>query len=257
MDFKEDKHMEVFVKKWKLKGFSNRTIKAYSYYIKRYLRSGKSASDFIYSLILSEKATATVRLACAALRNYLSDKTIEIPKREKKLPVVLSKKEIEKMIILTTNLKHRLVIVLLYSAGLRVSELINLKFEDIDFYRNLIHIKKGKGSKDRITLLSKKTKSFLRDYGLGQGLIFNSKARKYSIRAVESIIKKTAKKAGIIKNVTPHILRHSFATHLLENGVDLRIIQKLLGHSRLETTQIYTHVSKALITKIKSPIDLP
>ena len=255
MDFKEDKHIEGFVKKWKLKGFSNRTIKAYSYYIKRYLRSGKSASDFIYSLILSEKATATVRLACAALRNYLSDKNIEIPKREKKLPVVLSKKEIEEMIISTNNLKHRLVIVLLYSAGLRVSELINLRFEDIDFYRNIIHIKKGKGSKDRITLLSKKAKSFLRDYGLGSGLIFNTKARKYSIRAVESIIKKTAKKAGIIKNVTPHILRHSFATHLLENGIDLRIIQKLLGHSRLETTQVYTHVSKAGITKIKSPID--
>jgi len=255
MDFKEDEHIEEFVRKWRLKGFSNRTIEAYSYYIKSYLKSGKSASDFIYSLILSEKATATVRLACAALRNYLSDKTIEIPKREKKLPIILSKKEIEKMISSTNNLKHRLVIVLLYSAGLRVSELINLRFEDIDFYRSIIHIKKGKGSKDRITLLSKKTRSHLKLYGLGTGLIFNTKARKYSIRSIESIIKKAAEKAGIIKNVTPHMLRHSFATHLLENGVDLRIIQKLLGHSRLETTQVYTHVSKAAIAKIKSPID--
>jgi integrase/recombinase XerD len=253
-----------------LKGYSKKTKSAYLFHTAKFVESGLSPREFLLSLINNKKSKETVRVAGFAIKFYLSikakqnkeinniiEKTPNL-KRDKKLPLVLSKKDIENMIISTTNFTHRTIIMLLYSSGMRASELTNLKWEDIDFKRNIIHIKLAKGNKDRIVMLSPKIKKALNHLDINkQGIVFKTnRNKKYSLRSIEQIIKKAARKSGIKKNVTPHTLRHSFATHLLENGTDLRIIQKLLGHSNLETTQIYTHVSKADINRIKSPIDL-
>ena len=178
-------------------------------------------------------------------------------KESKRLPVVLSKKEIEHMILATKNLTHRLMIQIMYSAGLRASEIINLRWNDIDFNRNIIHLKLAKGNKDRIVMLSPKVKKQLNFFDIEKnGSVFNSnRNKKYSLATIEKVVSNAAKKAGIKKRVTPHSLRHSFATHLLEKGIDIRYIRDLLGHERIETTMIYTKVSNKDISRIKSPLD--
>jgi integrase/recombinase XerD len=193
--------------------------------------------------------------ASTAIQFFTEDQSkVNIPKKEKKLPHVLSKKEINDMISSLTNIKHRLVISLLYSSGMRLSELINLKHTDINFIRNTIHVRQAKGKKDRITLLSKKVKKMLKETHFGTVYVFENNGKKYSSKSIYEIVKKAAKQANITTNVYPHILRHSFATHLLESGTDIRYIQKLLGHARIETTSIYTYVAHDHL-KIKSPFD--
>ncbi|MDD5086400.1 MAG: tyrosine-type recombinase/integrase [Candidatus Nanoarchaeia archaeon] len=253
-----------------LKGYSRKTKSAYLFHVGKFVESKLKPREFLLSLINNKKSKETVRVAGFAIKFYLGIKAKqnkeinniikETPnlKRDKKLPIILSKDEIKNMIILTTNFIHRTIIMMLYSSGMRAGELTSLKWEDVDFKRNIIHIKLAKGNKDRIVMLSPKVKKALKQLDINkEGIIFKTnRNKKYSLRSIQQIIKKAAVKAEIKKNVTPHTLRHSFATHLLENGTDLRIIQKLLGHSRPETTQIYTHVSKADISRIKSPIDL-
>ena len=246
----------------KLRGFSKRTIKTYTYFVGRFLESGKNPEQFLLGMIEKDNSGDTVRVAGFAVKFYfrLLKREIakELPnvKRRSRLPVVLSKKEIESMIISTKNLNHRLIIQVLYSSGLRVSEVCNLKWEDVDFKRNLIHIKQGKGNKDRMVMLSPKVKKGLKSLDLSKdGFVFKTlRGGKYSIRSVQEIVQKAAVKSGL-KKVNPHMLRHSFATHLLESGIDIRYIQKLLGHSKLETTSIYTHVAKKDYLNIKSPLD--
>jgi len=181
------------------------------------------------------------------------------PKKEHKLPKVLSKNEIKKIFDVTSNLKHKCILMLIYSAGLRRSELLNLKFNDIDSKRMIIHIHEAKGKKDRISLLSDNLLQLLRqyykEYRPKKYLFEGQYGGQYSASSVGNILKKSAKKAGIRKTVTPHMLRHSFATHLLEQGTDLRYIQELLGHGSSKTTEIYTHVSKKAIDQIKNPMD--
>ncbi len=181
------------------------------------------------------------------------------PKREKKLPVVLSPKEVFEMIRVTENLKHKSIIALLYASGLRRSELLNLKIYDIDFERELLIVRKGKGKKDRQTLLSNNFKSilqnYLEEYQPKEYLFEGAAGGRYSESSMEKVIKKAVEKAKIAKHVTPHTLRHSFATHLLENSVDIRFIQELLGHSSIKTTERYTHVANITKRKIKSPLD--
>jgi integrase/recombinase XerD len=186
---------------------------------------------------------------------------IKTPREDKKLPVVLSKKEIKDLITKTDNVKHRLIIELLYSTGLRLSECINLRYKDLDIDENIGWVRKGKGSKDRIFIISEIFKKDLiyykKKYGFSEnGFIFTVSGRKMSPRGIQHAIKISVERAGIEKSVHVHTLRHSFATHLLENGVDIRKIQKLLGHSNLQTTQIYTQVSSEEIKKIKSPLDM-
>jgi site-specific recombinase XerD len=177
-------------------------------------------------------------------------------KREKKLPVVLSKEEIKRLILATTNIKHRLMIQAGYSAGLRVSEIISLKWEDIDFDRNIIHIRQSKGKKDRIVMLSKRVREGLQQLRKEANYVFvTSKGDKYTARSIQKIIQRASLKAGIRKHITPHTLRHSFATHLLESGTDLRYIRDLLGHANISTTSIYTRVSNKELSRIKSPLD--
>jgi len=181
------------------------------------------------------------------------------PKKEKRLPGILTVEEVELILKHCKNLKHKCILMTLYSGGLRRSELINLKITDIDSERMLIRITQSKGYKDRYTLLSEKLLKLLRDYyrfykprywlfeGQGGG--------QYSATSIANIFRKALKEANIKKYATPHTLRHSFATHLLEQGINLRYIQEILGHSSIKTTEIYTHVSSKQLTKIKNPLD--
>ena len=185
--------------------------------------------------------------------------TIERPRKKKRLPQVLSKEEALKVIKHTNNIKHRCIVSMLYSAGLRRGELLRLKITDIDSDRMLIRVEDGKGGKDRYTLLSSTLLRYLREYyklWKPEKYLFEGPGkRQYSGKSVGQIVTKAAKKAGIRKPVTPHTLRHSFATHLLEQGTDLRYIQSLLGHSSSKTTEIYTHIAVNRFKVIKNPLD--
>jgi integrase/recombinase XerD len=184
---------------------------------------------------------------------------VERPRSEHTLPVVLSQQEIQAILKIPTNLKHRAILTTIYSAGLRVSEALNLKMSDIDSNRMQIRVEQAKGKKDRYTLLSPKTLELLRSYYIAYKpatwLFEGASGQKYSDRSIQFILKDAVTKAGIQKRVTVHTLRHSFATHLLENGTDLRYIQSLLGHESSRTTEIYTHVTTRGFDKIKSPLD--
>jgi integrase/recombinase XerD len=183
---------------------------------------------------------------------------IERPRKENRLPDVLDKGEIEQMIRVTDNLKHKCLIALIYSCGLRRSEAINMKLEDIDSKRMMIKIREGKGKKDRYIQLSPTLLSLLRSYYKKDNplvyLFEGIKGQKYSETSLSKVIKRAAKKAGIKKRVYPHILRHSFATHNLEQGIDIRYIQSWLGHSSIKTTELYTQVSNNIF-KFKNIID--
>jgi integrase/recombinase XerD len=182
------------------------------------------------------------------------------PKGSKTLPNVLSKEEVKLLLESLGNLKHKTMLCLIYSCGLRRSELLNLKPTDIDSKRNIVIIRQAKGRKDRIAPLSLKILGMLREYYIAykpmtwlfEGQVANSK---YSDRSLEEVLKKSVRLAGINKPVTLHWLRHSFATHLLESGTDLRYIQELLGHKSSKTTEIYTHVSTKSLQSIRSPFD--
>jgi integrase/recombinase XerD len=184
---------------------------------------------------------------------------IERPRPERKLPAVLSEAEVTAILRSVGNLKHQCILMLIYSAGLRLSELINLRRTDINPDRKQVVIRSGKGRKDRITLLSTKvlTKldAYLEEYRPKLFLFEGQSGGAYSDTSVQAIFKKAKAKAGITAPATVHTLRHSFATHLLEKGTDLRYIQTLLGHSSSKTTEIYTHVSTKAIGKIRSPLD--
>lgn len=182
------------------------------------------------------------------------------PRREYRLPNVLSKEEVKMLLNILINLKHRTMLCLLYSCGLRSGELLNLQPIHIDSKRNIIFIKQSKGKKDRIVPLSSKILEMLREYYRlykPQTYLFEGQniGEKYDSRSLQLVLKQAVKKAGIQKPVTLHWLRHSYATHLLESGTDLRYIQELLGHNSSKTTEIYTHVSTKNIQHIKSPFD--
>ena len=184
---------------------------------------------------------------------------IERPRKEHRLPKIISREEVLAMIQSTGNLKHRCIIQLLYSSGLRRSELLNLRLTDIDSKRMVVNVTASKGNRDRITLLSSRALTDLRAYFLQYRpktfLFEGAGGSRYSAESVLKIVKLSARKAGIGKTVTPHMLRHSFATHLLESGTDLRKIQVLLGHGSTKTTEIYTHVATNSFTAIKNPLD--
>ena len=180
------------------------------------------------------------------------------PKSSSFLPTVLSKQEIISILRYTKNLKHRAVIAMIYSAGLRISELINLELSHIDIERRQIIVKNAKGRKDRNVILAKSMipliKNYLNTYTPKFYFAEGQKGLKYSAESIRSFLKRSCENAQISKKVTPHTLRHSYATHLLESGIDLRYIQELLGHVKPETTMIYTHVSKKDLLNIESPL---
>ncbi len=184
---------------------------------------------------------------------------ISRPRKEATLPTILTLEEVEKMLQLTKNRKHKCILMTIYSGGLRRSELINLKVADIDSQRMLIKICGAKGKKDRFTLLSEKLvielREYYKEYQPKIWLFEGQKGAQYSATSIEKIFRQAIDRANIIKHVTPHSLRHSFATHLLEQGTNLRYIQELLGHSSTKTTELYTRVASNALMKIKNPLD--
>lgn len=255
----EDTH--IYLKKLseelRLRKHSRQTEKAYTLMIGKFLKSGLQPREFL--LKYSDKSRPYLRSAYFALKffheNVLRqkfDENIPLAKNKGKLPTVLSKEEISKMLEATINLKHRLVLMFLYYTGIRLNELVNLKWEDIDFRRDVIHLKTAKGEKERIIFLHDKLKKFIEYFNIRkEGFVFLSNmGKKYDGRSIQMIVRHAAARAKIGKRITPHTLRHSFATHLLEAGADIRHIQKLLGHASLQTTQIYTHVANKDIKKL-------
>lgn len=184
---------------------------------------------------------------------------VERPRKEHKLPSVLSKEEVQAMIQCTENLKHRTILTTLYSCGLRLSELIDLRLIDLKRDRNLLLVKQGKGKKDRHTVLGPKTIAlidrYIKEYRPQEFLFEGQLGGPYSAKSVQNIVKHSAERAGIRAPASPHTLRHSFATHSLEAGIDLRYIQTALGHSSPKTTEIYTHVSTKNLSGIVSPLE--
>ena len=216
---------------------------------------------------LSNRASTSIVVFLSAIKfAYLTilkkDLTsgIKRPKRERKNPVVLSKKEVKLLIEVLNTKKSKLMISFMYACGMRVSELINLKINDLDFNEKIGHIKQAKGRKDRIFnipefLFLDLKKQVEKQKEINGEYLFTGPKGKLSSRNLQKIVSSATKRAEIKKDAHCHTLRHSFATHLLEDGIDIRIIQELLGHSDISTTQIYSHVSSAMLKKIKSPID--
>jgi integrase/recombinase XerD len=184
---------------------------------------------------------------------------LERPKRKKSLPLVLSVEEVQRIFECTPNVKHRVMLMTIYSAGLRISEMLNLKLGDIDSDRMQIRVADGKGEKDRTTVLSKilllEMRKYYQQYSPRRYLFESYDGGQYSASSVRKVLKRAVYKAGIEKEVKLHTLRHSFATHLLENGTNLRYIQDLLGHTSAKTTEIYTHVSSKKLSNVVSPLD--
>jgi len=263
------KKLETEIKIGKLSPY---TLKNYVLFNKQLLEHSNKAPELIeqqdikYFLAekMSERASASNILFLAAIRfaytNLLEkDPTagIKRPKKESKIPSVLSKLEVLRLFDATDTLKSNLMLQMIYSSGLRVSEIVNLRKQDLDFNENTGWVRAGKGKKDRMILLSKKlSKRLIKFIEKNQdwNYLF-SKNNPLTTRNIQKIVQKAAKKAEIEKEVHPHTLRHSFATHLLDGGTDIRMIQEILGHSNISTTMINVHISKEEFKKIKNPLD--
>lgn len=249
--------IKKLIEELKLRKYSDKTVEKYTQIADKFLSSGKTPRDFL--LDYSDKSKARARSVYFALKFFCEnacdekfDEKIPLAKKGSKLPVVLNKDEMQKMLESIHNLKHRLVLALLYYGGMRLNEVSRLRWQDIDFKRETIHIKKAKGDKDRIVFLHNRLKQILEENGIKrEGIVLLSeRGFTYNERSIQQIVKNAARKAGVGKKVMPRTLRHSFATHLLEGGADIRHIQKLLGHANLQTTQIYTHVANKDIKKL-------
>ncbi len=268
---------DSYIQKLILKKYALNTINSYVSAFEAFINHYKSKElntlneidirAYIQLLIKQGRSNSAINICINSIKFYyeivldMPNRFYEIerPRKQEKLPEILSKKEVLAIINNTNNLKHRCIVSLLYSAGLRRSELLNLKLTDVNSERMLIHVKQSKGNKDRYTLLSKKVLLELREYfKLYKPQIYLFEGKKgiaYSAASVVKIVKRAAKKGGIYKKVTPHMLRHSFATHILESGTDIRYIQELLGHSSTKTTEIYTRVATNNLQTIKNPLD--
>lgn len=268
---------EEYLLKLELKRYANSTVKTYVTYFEMFINHYKERkletldeSDiraYLQILIRKDVSNSYLNQVINSIKFYYETVLgmpnrfyeIERPRKDHKLPKVISKEEVIAIIEHTNNLKHRCIVQLLYGSGLRRSELLNLKLNDIDSKRMLIRVKRAKGNKDRLTLLSKNAlkdlRMYFKEWKPQEYLFEGRKASKYSAVSVLNIVKNAAIKAKITQNVTPHVLRHSFATHLLESGVDLRQIQVLLGHGSSKTTEIYTHVASNTFKEIKNPLD--
>lgn len=259
----------------KLRGFSKETIKSYIYHNYCFLQFVKKEPKYVtkadikkYLLYLNDNLMnkpRTINLQISALKNFYDDyhckklfHDIKRLKTEKRIPIVFSKEEIERMINNTQNIKHKLLISLLYSSGLRVSECIKLKLKDIDFNNNLIRINLGKGKKDRIVMLSIRVKQMIKDYikeyNIDNYLFPGINTSHITKETAELVVRKKGMKV-IKKRVFPHALRASFATHLNNNKVDISKIQKLMGHADQRTTEVYIKTNPKDIQNIKSPLD--
>lgn len=259
----------------KLRNYSRRTIKSYLLCLSDYFNYIKIIKkdpnislikEYLLKKIDKGNAPQTINLYLNAIKYFYREIyksnvfiNLKFAKTSNKLPVVLSRNEIENITNNIANTKHKLIISLAYAAGLRVSEVINLKIKDIDFNELTIHLKNAKGNKDRLTIFPEKLKNNIINLTagkLGNDYLFESgRGGKLTERTAQKVFENALQKTKIQKDATFHSLRHSFATHLLENGVDVRYVQELLGHTNIRTTQLYTKVTNPSIKKIKSPFD--
>ncbi len=269
---KELEELEKLKAELRVRGFSPLTVRNYSFFVEKFLVSaGKKDVDKLsvddvkkyLGGMFDTKSRNTVMLAAASLKFFFKEilnkeiDKIPLPKKDRKLPEVLSKEEVRRLIDFSDAEKSRLIVSLLYSSGLRVSEVVNLKIEDLNFDENTGWVRRGKGGKDRLFVLSADLAGDIKNYIERKGydkFVF-SREKALTTRNIQKIIQGMRKRAGMNKKVTPHTLRHSFATHLLEGGNDIRIIQQMLGHSSLSTTQVYTHISSEQLKKVKNPLD--
>lgn len=268
---------EEFLQKLELKHYALNTSKVYIGMFEHFINYFKEIElleideemirGYLQTLVIEKKSDSYINQMINSVKFYYEVVlgmpnrfySVERPRKRETLPKVISKEEVKLIIENTNNIKHKCIVSLLYSAGLRRGELIDLKLNDIDSKRMVINVRQGKGNKDRITLLSPSVLEDLRAYFIEwkpkMYLFEGQSGNKYSAQSVAKVVKNAAKKAKIKVDITPHILRHSFATHLLENGTNIRYIQALLGHSSTKTTEIYTHVATNNIQAIKSPLD--
>lgn len=264
-----------------LRGYSPRTRKVYLGHVRRFIDWAEMTIDKLpndptplakrYLLELAEERRVSRSFhsqAVSALRFLFETVlgkprlalSIPRPKKESRLPAVLSQSEVARLLAAPKNLKHRALLLLLYSSGLRVSELVRLRPDEVDQERGLLRVRSGKGAKDRYTLLARRATEAIRIYRAAyptERWLFpgSRQDRHLTTRSVQKIVARAARAAGIQKQVTPHTLRHSFATHLLEGGTNLRIIQELLGHRSSRTTERYTHVARSTFEAVRSPLD--
>ncbi|MDP2656290.1 MAG: tyrosine-type recombinase/integrase [bacterium] len=270
--------MDVYLQKLKdelrLRHYSPRTIQSYCVCVSEYLRAKRNNLDsvdvdfvkkYLLSMVDKGLSSSTTNQALQAINffyhnvlQYDRDIAIRFAKTPQKLPIVLSRDEIHAILKCLDNTKHRLMVSLAYGAGLRVSEVVSLRIRDVNILELTIHIKGAKGNKDRITILPEKLGSEISQI-IGRkdadDLLFASeRGGTLTTRTAQKIFDNALKKSGIKKNATFHSLRHSFATHLLENGVDVRYVQELLGHANIRTTQMYTKVTNPMLKNIRSPL---
>ncbi len=259
-----------YEKELKLHNFSPETIKSYLNVINDFLEqssgnlTNKEVKRYFLKSIEKKQSTSYIKQKYSALKILFKvmkkpqEFNLPVYKKESKIPEVLNKEQTLKILNAISNSKHKMMIRLMYASGIRVSELLNLKSKDIDIERNVLVVRQGKGAKDKITIFPKKMEKELLAYLLKESpknyFFESNRNKKYSQKTIEKIIEKASKKA-IQRKIRPHTLRHSFATHLLKSGIDLRKIQKLLGHKNIRTTQIYVHIAKSDLENIKSPLD--
>ena len=270
-----DEELHLFRKVLKIRNYSESTIISYSNSLIQFKKWNKDNSklnkellfEYVEFLTDAKRSYSYIKNGIMALSLYselilgktLKNNLLRKIKLNRKLPNVLSINEIKLIIDSITNLKHKTSISIIYSCGLRISECINIKISDIDSNRMMIKIREAKGKKDRFVPLSSKMLSMLRNYYKGYKpkdyLFEGQKNAKYSPRSIQNVLKKALKLCRIQKNITVHSLRHSFATHLVEQGIDISIIKELLGHNDIRSTQIYTHISSTKLSQIKNPFD--
>lgn len=268
--------VELMKKEGLRRNYSLKTIKTYVFCLKKFLSYCRKeprkitkvdVNNYLNKLVKKGVSGNTVNVHLCSLKFLLREILnknfiikIKYSKTPKRLPVVLTKEEITKMINSISNEKHKLMIKLMYSSGLRVSELVNLRVKDLQFNNNYGWVRNGKGNKDRLFIIAKSLRKdmlkFIIQEGLGEdSFVFKTYNGRINIRTVQVIVKKATKKAGIFKRVHCHALRHSFSTHLIENGYDVASVQSLLGHNSMETTMVYVHMANPSIIKVKSPLD--
>lgn len=272
------KRVETFKQQLSIQRYAYSTIKSYANCLAKFLKaferydlkqvSEKNIENYLVHLINTENISASYQKQLLGTIGKFFELSYQrklnlsplYPKRKADvLPKYLTQYEVKRLLAAVSNLKHSCIVKLLYGSGLRVSEVVELKISDIDSERMRILIRGAKGNKDRSVMLSNNLLIELRKYFIKykpKEYLFEGQIKtNYSTKSIQNIVKNAASKAGIRKRVTPHVLRHSFATHLIESGTDIRYVQELLGHNSIKNTQIYTHITDVGKSKIKSPLD--
>ncbi|MEK7528507.1 MAG: tyrosine-type recombinase/integrase [Patescibacteria group bacterium] len=273
-----DENVQRMVVELRLRNYSPRTVRSYERCVLAYLEfvraqaqeaqkvGEESLRDFLYEKQQKNDAAATINLYLNAVKFYIRQilhmrraVNIKFARRPGRLPVVLGREDVRRILEGVGNGKHKLMLALSYGAGLRVGEAVRLRVADVDFERTVVMVRCGKGNKDRMTLLpeaiSRELKTLIGKRAGGALVFAGRRGGRLTERSAQKIFSKALKKAGVEKRATFHSLRHSFATHLIEDGVGIRYVQELLGHNSIITTQRYTHVATAGIRNIKSPLD--